>query len=161
MNRICFRDTNTPDSSSTVRSRNTHSLYIQECLLVLQQGSLQNNNFLVKTFFEIKPSSSKISQVHKEITSIGKKAHQKYTKTDKKTQLSYYRLAVLVSKWKEKSSRASSLQTRMDLDFHWKNRNYYHADEHTSVHRFFQSFGWKCCSLLVQICAATTHFQKQ
>jgi len=118
MNRICFRDTNTPDSSSTVRSRNTHCLYIKECLLVLQQGSLQNNNFLVKTFFEIKPSSSKTSQVHKEKTSIGEKTHQKYTKTDKKTQLSYYRLAVLVSKWKEKRSRASSLQTSMDLDFH-------------------------------------------
>jgi hypothetical protein len=63
---------------------------------------LQNNNFLVKTFFEIKPSSSKTSQVHKEETSIGKKTHQKCTKTDKKTQLSYDRLAVLVSKWKEK-----------------------------------------------------------
>ncbi len=118
MNRVCFRDTNTPDSSSTVRSRNTHCLYTQECRLVLQQGSLQNNNFLVKTFFEIKPSSSKTSQVHKEETSIGKKTHQKCTKTDKKTQLSYYRLAVLVSKWKEKSSKASSLQTRMDSEFH-------------------------------------------
>jgi hypothetical protein len=29
-----------------------------------------------------------------------------------------------------------------------------HDDEHTSVHRFFQSFGWKCCSLLVQICCS-------
>jgi hypothetical protein len=84
MNRICFRDTNTPDSSSTVRSRITHCLYIQECLLLLQQGSLRNNNFLVKTFFEIKPSSSKNSQVHKEKTSIGKKTYQKCTKTDKK-----------------------------------------------------------------------------
>jgi ribosomal protein L9 len=81
-------------------------------------SSARTNNFLVKTFFEIKPSSSKISQVQKEKSSIGKKTHQKCTKTDRKAQLSYYGLAVLVSKWKEKSSRASSLQTRMDLDFH-------------------------------------------